>query len=495
MYALENDTSAAVNRYGISRSTLDGWIERYTSQINTEKQLIKDGVLPVLPLDNNKARVYAPKYGTEIDKELLAWVTEARKNGLTIHPQQVRIMLMTLLKKHKIEAVTQYTEEWATYWLEKNNFSFRMGTTAKIENYEEDTSIKEEFQLRIATAILKYSVPKPLCYNIDQTGIHLIPVSNTTYEKRGAKQVLIKNKGDKQQFTLQLCGSASGELLPPQLIFKGKSERVHPTSLDNSWNITHSENHWANEDTFIEFIDKVLNPHRKKTIADLGLADNQVALVILDVWWVHRSIKVRSYLKKNGFEVEYVTPNYTWYLQPMDVTGGPNGVLKKAIRNEFETWHMTRLLIEMNTKPLSEISISLPMKEIRNSSISWISASLEIVKCGKHVSKGFVKAGILDAWSLELKRKAQANLSEQETVVDYNTEPLLPINTDVIESTRRTIQALKKSAKSKQQQSPVQAIDLSIPVTQTADPPNSKKRKRSIGKGKSKKKTSKRKGN
>jgi len=37
MYALENDTSAAVNRYGISRSTLDGWIERYTSQINTEK--------------------------------------------------------------------------------------------------------------------------------------------------------------------------------------------------------------------------------------------------------------------------------------------------------------------------------------------------------------------------------------------------------------------------------------------------------------------------
>ena len=102
--------------------------------------------------------------------------------------------------------------------------------------------------------------------------------------KKGAKQVLIKNLRDKHQFTVQLCGTASGDLLPPQLIFQGKSDQVHPMTSDSSWNITHSENHWANEDTMIEFIEKVLSPHCKKIISDLGLPDNQVALVILDVW-------------------------------------------------------------------------------------------------------------------------------------------------------------------------------------------------------------------
>jgi len=60
--------------------------------------------------------------------------------------------------------------------------------------------------------------------------------------KRGSKQVLIKNLDNKQQFTLQLCGNASGELLPPQLIFCNKSEHVHPTTqVDESWNIMHSD--------------------------------------------------------------------------------------------------------------------------------------------------------------------------------------------------------------------------------------------------------------
>ena len=52
----------------------------------------------------------------------------------------------------------------------------------------------------------------------------------------------------------------SGKLLPPQLICIGSSPRCHTTGVTfpNDWNITHSENHWSNEQTMLEFIDSVI---------------------------------------------------------------------------------------------------------------------------------------------------------------------------------------------------------------------------------------------
>jgi hypothetical protein len=80
-------------------------------------------------------------------------------------------------------------------------------------------------------------------------------------DQRGASDVGIISKEDKRQITCVLACTMNGDLLPPQLVYGGKTKRCHPDySFPPAWNITHSENHWSNAATMEEYIEKILAP-------------------------------------------------------------------------------------------------------------------------------------------------------------------------------------------------------------------------------------------
>jgi hypothetical protein len=88
--------------------------------------------------------------------------------------------------------------------------------------------VPKDFVQRIALAVRQYKIPKELVINFDQTGVHIVPINNRSFAKTGSKQVVLRFKGDKRQITALLAGTASGVLLPEQLIFQGKSTACHP---------------------------------------------------------------------------------------------------------------------------------------------------------------------------------------------------------------------------------------------------------------------------
>ena len=48
-----------------------------------------------------------------------------------------------------------------------------------------------------------------------------------------------------------------GEFLPPQIIYGGKTDKWHPVfKFPSDWNITHSENHWANTASQMDYVKK-----------------------------------------------------------------------------------------------------------------------------------------------------------------------------------------------------------------------------------------------
>ena len=70
---------------------------------------------------------------------------------------------------------------------------------------------------------------------------------DTSY--KWVKQVDIGFK-DKREITMNLAGTASGCLLPLQIIYMGKTDKCHPSvkfSID--WHVTQLPNHWSNEET------------------------------------------------------------------------------------------------------------------------------------------------------------------------------------------------------------------------------------------------------
>jgi len=67
---------------------------------------------------------------------------------------------------------------------------------------------------------------------------------------KGSKQVKMVGLGDKRQITALLSVTKSGHLLPPQLIYPGKTDACHPkVTFPDDWDITHTESHWSTEDT------------------------------------------------------------------------------------------------------------------------------------------------------------------------------------------------------------------------------------------------------
>jgi hypothetical protein len=106
-----------------------------------------------------------------------------------------------------------------------------------------------------------------LIINIDQTGVHLLTTNNCGRAQRGSKQVTRLAADDKRQITVTLGVSASGAMLPPQLIFQGASPAVLPPNRTKpeftGWHFTYYSNHWSNADTMEDLVKEVWHPYFK----------------------------------------------------------------------------------------------------------------------------------------------------------------------------------------------------------------------------------------
>ena len=86
--------------------------------------------------------------------------------------------------------------------------------------------------------------PHELILNWDQTVINYVPVSNWTMAKQGSKKVKIAEVDDKWQISVVLAGSLTGELLPLQLVYQGKTKQCFPqVKFPDDWLISFTPNH------------------------------------------------------------------------------------------------------------------------------------------------------------------------------------------------------------------------------------------------------------
>ena len=145
-------------------------------------------------------------------------------------------------------------------------------------NFEE---VKETFLSEIMETKEMNDIPGDLIFNWDQTGINLVPRALWTMDKKGNKRIAITGLQDKRQITAVICGSMMGEILPPQLIYGGKTGRCHPKiSFPDDWLISHSPNHWSNEETMLQYIRKIIVRFVVNTRQYLELPEDQLALAL-----------------------------------------------------------------------------------------------------------------------------------------------------------------------------------------------------------------------
>lgn len=225
-----------------------------------------------------------------------------------------------------------------------------------------------------------------------------MPASHWTMAKKGSKQIPITGLEDKREMTVLLAVSSNGDVLPPQLIYQGRSDRCHPAGVKfpSDWHITHSNNHWANEETMLQYIEKVIGPYMDSCRESLGRPD-QKGLCIYDAFAAHRCDSVRQKLLEHGLLHVEVPPGCTGELQPLDVT--VNRVFKKYMSDMFELWY-SDLVASDTEEELQMSKAQFPLTQMKPLHAGWLMASFSKLKQRRAlIMKGFTLSGLSAAQS------------------------------------------------------------------------------------------------
>ena len=79
-------------------------------------------------------------------------------------------------------------------------------------------------------------------------------MGNNTLEFEGAKSVPVKGRDKRKKITRNFAVSVTGQFLPMQPIYAGKTKRCHPQGIESpsGFHVTHSLNQWSNEELAIQ---------------------------------------------------------------------------------------------------------------------------------------------------------------------------------------------------------------------------------------------------
>ena len=254
--------------------------------------------------------------------------------------------------------------------------------------------LKENFLQAIQTVVTKEKIPLSMVVNFDQTGVNIVPTSNWTLHQSGASQVPIAGIDDKRQITMVLANTPTGHLLPPQVIYAGTTERCHPTfNFPPGWHITHTKNHWSNESTTLELIEKVLVPYFSTQRTQHGLPEDHHGLVILDVFAAHRTAPVRQAMEDAHINLVYVPAGCTGLLQPLDVSG--NGTFKDSLEAEFAEWYAAQIRQQITDGVVSRVNMQLSFLKPKHA--NWLVQAFSKLQARRDMSiNGWRQAGILE---------------------------------------------------------------------------------------------------
>ena len=287
-------------------------------------------------------------------------------------------------------------KSWAKYLLKMMDFVKCHATTKHAPNLHNFDYLRDQYLLDIKVVVQLEEIPDSLIINWDQTGVSYVPVSEWTMSKEGSKRVEVVGLKDKRQITAVFGGSMSGDFLPVQLVYQGKTTKSLPTvDFPKQWHLTFTEHHWSNESTMIDYVEKIFIPYVQSKREELSLDATHPALAIFDEFNGQTTDAVFSRLEKNNIYYVIVPPNCTDKLQPLDVS--VNKPAKAFLRNCFQTWYAEKIVSQMEENPSQFKPVDLKLSVMKPLGARWMIQLYDHFKSTPEVIvNGFKATGIFD---------------------------------------------------------------------------------------------------
>ena len=272
------------------------------------------------------------------ESHLVEWVRIQAALGLPPTHQQVRDFADRILR---LRGDPQgIGKNWFQAFL-KRNPSIKVYRARPIDSQRingASTDIIRDWFHRLALPEIRAIHPANR-YNMDETGIlEGRGVNGLVLGSSGSQALRKKQPGSRAWTSIVECISATGSLLPPLVIFKGKTvqQQWFPLDLDPyiRWKFTATDNGWTSDLTAIYWLQEVFIPSTQP--AD----PSTPRLLILDGHGSHETTEFMYLCYSNNIQLVFLPPHTSHVLQPLDqsVFGPLKGAYKKEL-GFLETWN------------------------------------------------------------------------------------------------------------------------------------------------------------
>ena len=230
--------------------------------------------------------------------------------------QMIKLYAIDVFKLLNVDKIFNASSGWCTNF--KNKFYL---STVRCSIFKKSTTFYTEKELNDFTnlCIEKHKlVGSDNFYNCDEMKNNNINVSSTTIHIKGTDNAKINiNNNEKEGVTTTLIINASGQILKPIIIAKGKTKlSLKKYNLNDQVIGSYSNNGWMNGGIMKILIDLI----NEKTL-------NKKACLLLDQHPSHTTKFVKDYALSKNIELIYIPKGYTYKYQPLDV--GINGIIKQ----------------------------------------------------------------------------------------------------------------------------------------------------------------------
>ena len=157
-------------------------------------------------------------------------------------------------------------------------------------------------------------------WNQDETAVELGSESQHVLAPVNSKVVYSVSSGSREHITASYTVSASGEMVPPRLVYKGvrniaeeKLKNLEKSGLSGSWEFSVAEKGYITRELFVKVLQDL----------DRYMSQHQIprpVILFIDGASPHISIEAAQICRKLKIQPWLLKPNATHLLQPLDLT-------------------------------------------------------------------------------------------------------------------------------------------------------------------------------
>ena len=307
----------------------DDALEQAVRKVKTKKlnvtQAAKEFGVPRQTLADKIKDTHPKKYGcnTKLSEEdesiLLEYITYMASVGHPLNIGEVKLFAWSIGRRSADPNCFGESGPSHNWWLgfKARHEDLTLRKPDKLDrrrnNMSKKSVVDSHFQLLKETLEQHDLLNKPShIFNVDESGMEMDNVTGKVVVNRKTKHTYQESSGDREHITVNVCASASGQVLPPMIIFEqcfpsGDYSKLGPPECLYA----KSPNGYMDGELFHKWFKNIFLPYT---------AHLRPAMLILDGHSSHLTIDIIDLARENNVILFCLPPHTTHLLQPLDVS-------------------------------------------------------------------------------------------------------------------------------------------------------------------------------